>query len=71
MVKGYDIWREITGYYSDRSGEWRLHTKPYSREELNALFAAEQPARRLRGSQAEPGHHLGRGTRWVEPRSKT
>lgn len=45
----------------DQSNEWQRVERPPE--------TMAQEARRLRGSQAEPGHHLGRGTKWLKPGS--
>jgi hypothetical protein len=58
---------------------WKRWTRFRTRngvEECHAFerrtpVVVEEPARRLRGSQSEPGHHLGRGTKFIKPRTKT
>lgn len=52
----------------DQSDAWTMHEIP--KHVLEAQLADElREARRLRGDQNEPGHHLGRGTKWTKPRS--
>lgn len=66
-----DDWRTWWRWRGDDGPE--LMVRPFSLAELDALErewrgepARElEAARRMRGSPDEPGHHLGRGMRWL------
>lgn len=63
-------WYRLRGARADvdQSDAWTQHEiPPHVLEEQRAN--EEREGRRLRGSQAEPGHHLGRGTKWIKPGS--
>ena len=52
----------------DQSDAWTMHETPA--HILEAQLAEElREAKRLRGDQSEAGHHLGRGTKWIKPRT--
>lgn len=66
-MKWEDAAREM---WVHRRGEWQLHVRRTTREELDRLFGQggteQEPLKRPRGNQDYSTLHLGRGTKWLK-----
>lgn len=64
------VWWRLRGARADvdQADEWTRHEIP---EHVLAEQRAneERELRRLRGDQSYPSLHLGKGTKWIKPRS--